>query len=102
MSPGKITRKTSTFMANFTRLPTNRARRMGPAGHCVPYPELVASNLILWVPKHGTRSRGTPATTYIDTLRRDNGLSNTGEIRALINNRNQWRAAIRDSRVDVG
>ena len=79
-----------------------RARRMGLAGHCVCHPELVASNLILWEPKHGTRSRGRPATTYIDTLRRDTGLSNTGEIRALMINSDLWRAAIRDSRVGVG
>ena len=70
--------------------------------HCVRHPELVSSNLILWEPKHGTRSRGRPATTYIDTLRRDIGLSNTGEIRALMNNSDLWRAAIRDSRVGVG
>lgn len=69
----------------------------GQNGHCVRHPELVASNLILWEPKHGTRSRGRPATTYIDTLRRDTGLSNTGEIFALMNNRDQWRAVIHDS-----
>ena len=63
-----------------------RARRMGLAGHCVRHPELVASDLILWEPKHGTRSRGRPATTHIDTLRSDIGLSNTDEIRALMNN----------------
>ena len=74
---------------------------MGIAGHCVRHPELVASNLILWEPK-GTRSRGRPATAYIDTLRRDTGVSNTGEVRALMNNRDKWRAAIRDSRVGVG
>ena len=35
--------------------------------------------------------------------RRDTGLGNTGEIRALINNSDLWRAAIRhDSRVGVG
>ena len=75
---------------------------MGLAGHCVRHPELVASNLILWEPKHGIRNRGRPATTYIDTLRRDTGLSNTGEIRALMINSDLWRAAIRDSRVGVG
>ena len=74
-----------------------RARRMGLAGPCVHHPELVASNLILWEPKHGTRSRGRPATTYIDTLRRDTGLGNTGEIHALMNNSELWRAAIHDS-----
>ena len=35
-------------------------------------------------------SRGRPATTYIDTLRRDNGLINTGEIRALMINSDLW------------
>ena len=75
---------------------------MALAGHCVRHPELVASNLILGEPKHGTCSRERPATTYIDTLRRDTGLSNTDEIRTLMNNRDQWRAAIRDSRVGVG
>ena len=43
-----------------------------------------------------------PATTYIDTLRRGTGLGNTGEIRALMNNSELWRAAIRDSRGGVG
>ncbi|XP_068708015.1 uncharacterized protein [Montipora foliosa] len=79
-----------------------RARRMGLAGHFVRHPEPVASNLILLEPKDGTRSKGRPATTYIDTLRRDTGLSNTCEIRAAMNNRDQWRAAIRHSRVGVG
>ena len=64
--------------------------------------ELVASDLILWEPKHSTHSRGRLATTYIDTLRRDIGLSNTGKIRALMNNSDLWRAAIRDFRVGVG
>ena len=36
------------------------------------------------------------------SLRRDIGLSNTGEIRALMINSGLWRAAIRDSRVGVG
>ena len=79
-----------------------RARRMGLTGHCVRHPELVVSNLMLWEPKHGTHSRGRPATTYIDTLRRDTGLGNTGKICALMNNSELWRAAIRDSRVGVG
>ena len=35
-------------------------------------------------------------------LSRDIGLSNTGEIRALMINSDLWRAAIRDSRVDIG
>jgi hypothetical protein len=79
-----------------------RARRMRLAGHCVRHPELAASGLILWEPKHGTRSRGRPTATYVDTLKRDTGLSNTNEIRTLMEDRDQWRAAIRNSRVGVG
>ena len=79
-----------------------RGRRMKLAGHCVRHPELVASGLILWEPKHGTRGRGRPAATYIDTLRRDTGLSRTDEIHTLMMNRDQWRAAIHDTRVGVG
>ena len=75
---------------------------MSLAGHCVRHPELVASNLILREPKQGTRSRGRPATTYIDTPRRDTGLDNTSEIHALMNNSELWRAAIHDSRVGIG
>ena len=39
----------------------------------------------------------------VSYIRRDTGLGNTGEIRALINNSDLWRAAIRhDSRVGIG
>ena len=79
-----------------------KARKMGLAGHCVCQPELVASNPILLEPNHGTRSRGRPANTCIDTLRRDTDLGNTGEIPALMNNSELWRGAFRDSRVGVG
>ena len=79
-----------------------RARRMRLAGHCVRHPELVASGLILWEPTHGTRNRGRPVATYVDTLKRDTGLGSTDEIRTLMEDRDQWRAAIRRSRVGVG
>ena len=79
-----------------------RARRMRLAGHCVRHPELAASDLILWEPTHGTRGRGRPAATFVDTLRRDTGLSSTNEIRALMEDRDQWKTAIRSARVGVG
>jgi len=79
-----------------------RTRRMRLAGHCVRHSELAASSMILWEPKHGRRSRGRPATTFIDTLRRDTGLNNTEEIQTLMKNRNLWRAVVRDSRVGIG
>ena len=79
-----------------------RARRMRLAGHCVWHPELAASQLILWEPKHGERGSGRPKTTYVDTLKRDAGLSSTSELKTLMEDRDQWRAAIRDSRAGVG
>ena len=70
-------------------------RRMRLAGHLHRHPELTASRLLLWEPKHGTRSRGRPALTYVDNLRKDTGLSNTGEIAGLMADRLLWRRHIR-------
>ena len=64
-----------------------RGRRMRLAGHCVRHPELVASELVLWEPIHGRRGRGRPHSTYIDTLKRDTGLSDVFEIRSLMGDR---------------
>ena len=50
------------------------------AGHCVRHPELAASELILWEPSHGKKSRGRPHATFIDTLKRDIGLDGVAEI----------------------
>ena len=82
------------------RLSVNiRQRRMRLAGHCVRHTELTASEMILWEPTHGKKSRGRPHATYIDTLRRDTGLQSTVEMKTLMMDRDEWRAAIRNSRV---
>jgi len=78
---------------------TIRQRRMRLAGHCVRHLELTASELILWEPTHGKKSRGRPHATFIDTLKRDTGLNSTTEIKTLMMDRDEWRAAIRSSRV---
>ncbi|XP_038058760.1 uncharacterized protein LOC119730043 [Patiria miniata] len=57
---------------------------MGLAGHCLRQPELAAHDTILWEPTHGTARKGRRQTMNIDTLRRDVGLSDTGELRILI------------------
>ena len=80
---------------------TVRQRRMRLAGHCVRHPELTASQLILWEPTHGRKSRGRPQATFIDTLKRDTGLDGVAEIQTLMEDREQWRAAVRNSRVGV-
>ena len=78
---------------------TIRQRRMRLAGHCVRHPELTASEMILWEPTHGKKSRRRPHATFIDTLKTDTGLNSTAEIKTLMMDRDEWRAAIRSSRV---
>ena len=75
---------------------------MGLAGHCVRHPELAASDLMLWEPTHGRRNRGRGRTTLTDTLKRDTGLNRVAEFRTLMEDPDEWRAAIRASRVGVG
>ena len=51
-----------------------RQRRLRLAGHCKRHPEESAHHLTLWMPKRGNRSRGKPATSFIQQLERDIGL----------------------------
>ena len=46
------------------------------------------SDLLLWEPKHGARKRGRPATTYVDQLRNDTGLS-IAELKSIMGNRKE-------------
>ena len=69
-------------------------RRMRLAGHIHRHPELVANRLLLWEPSHGVRSRGRPAITYVDSLRADTGLNDTGEMGGLMADRVLWRQRI--------
>ena len=69
-------------------------RRMRFAGHLHRHPELTANRLLLWEPKHGVRDRGRPAMSYVDNLRKDTGLSDTGEIGRLMADRLLWRRRI--------
>ena len=47
----------------------------------------LASDLILWQPQNGNRSRGRPAKTYIDQLRDDTDLLTIAEIKTAMNDR---------------
>ena len=66
-------------------------RRMKLAGHCIRHPELTASSFVLWKPSKGKTSRGRPAISYIDNLRRDTGLVEVTEIKTAMQDRMQWR-----------
>ena len=54
------------------------------AGHCVRHDEEVASKLVLWEPTEGRRSRGRQKITFIDNLLEDASVSNTTELRTLM------------------
>ncbi|KAL5255696.1 hypothetical protein ACHWQZ_G011057 [Mnemiopsis leidyi] len=69
-------------------------RRMRLAGHIQRHPELAAHQVLLWEPSHGNRSRGRPAFTYVDCLRKDTGLQDVKEIGGLMADRLLWRQRI--------
>ena len=75
---------------------------MRMAGHSLRHPELVASELVLWEPSHGSRKHGRRSTTYIDPLKRDTGLKETSEVKTLMEDRQRWKAAIHNSQAGVG
>ena len=70
------------------------ARRMQLAGHCFRHKELPASDLILWAPVHGMRTRGRRRINYIDVLKRDTGVENEGELAMSMTNRDVWRVHV--------
>ena len=55
--------------------------------------------LLFWTPKHGKRSVGGPALTYVDVLCKDSedtGLS-VAELRRLMADRKLWAETVRTS-----
>ena len=73
-----------------------RERRMRLAGHCVRHPEEPASQLVLWQPTEGKRSRGKPATTYIDNLLADSGLDDIEHLDTAMRHREYWRRLVNE------
>ena len=55
-----------------------QARRMRLAGDIQRHDVLAGHQLLLWEPSHGTRGRGRPLLIFVDNLRSDTGLKNTG------------------------
>ena len=58
----------------------------------------VINDRLLWEPKHGARKRGRPATTYVDQLRNDTGLS-IAELKSIMENRKEWMKLVNGVRV---
>jgi len=78
------------YMGTYQR---SRTRRLKLAGHCTRHPEEAASNLVLWVPDRGSRGRGRPTGTFMDTLMRDTGLQ-LEEMHACMQDKGQWRTVV--------
>ena len=73
-------------------------RRLRFIGHCWRKKDEVISELLLWEPKHGARKRGRPATTYVNQLRNDTGLS-IAELKSIMGNRKEWMKLLNRVRV---
>ena len=67
--------------------------------HCWSKKDEVIGELpLLWEPKHGARKRGRPATTCVDQLRKDTGLS-IAELKSIMGNRKEWMKLVKRVRV---
>ena len=75
-----------------------RIRRLRFIGHSWRRKQELISGVFLWEPKHGRRKRGRPATTYIDQLRKDTGLS-IEELKNIMGDREEWRNLVNGVRV---
>ena len=73
-------------------------RRLRFIGHCWRKKDEGISDLLLWEAKHGARKRGRPATTYVDQLRNDTGLSIV-ELKSIMGNRKEWIKLVNGVRV---
>ena len=72
-------------------------RRLRFAGHCHRSKMELVSEVLLWQPKHGKRSRGAPATTYIKQLCQDVGCTKE-DLPTLMGNREEWRELVNEVR----
>ena len=91
----KLHTNNSTVYGKLPRVTSKiQERRMKLAGHVQRHDDLIANLLLLWEPVHGFRSRGRPALTFVDSIRRDTELDNTDEIRRIMNDRKLWRHVI--------
>lgn len=76
---------------------TIQERRLQFSGHCMRSKSEVISDVLLWEPSHGKRSRGRPAKTYIDQLVEDTGLERE-DLQKAMEDRTTWKGVIRSVR----
>ena len=68
-----------------------RSRRLRFAGHCARSESEVVSQVLLWQPTHGRRSRGPPKKDYIKVLVEDTGLD-AQDFKNCMEERVLWRS----------
>ena len=70
-----------------------KERRTRFAGHCWRSKNELASDLLLWFPKHGYTEVGRPCKTYIKQLALDTGLQ-TEDLKNAMEDRDVWRERV--------
>ena len=74
-----------------------REQRIRFAGHCWRSKKELVSDVLLWTPKHGQRSRGRPAKTFVDQMVEETEC----EVEEMINfmdNRDEWKKRVLECR----
>ena len=71
----------------YTNIPKISDTTRKQRGNCCRSNDELASDLLLWNPKHGMRSRSRPRKSYIDQLKEDTML-NIEELPTAMNDRN--------------
>ena len=70
-----------------------KERRTRFAGHCWRSKNELASDLLLWTPKHGFSDVGRPSKTYIKQLAFDTGME-IEDLKNAMEDRNVWRERV--------
>ena len=67
------------------------------AGHCWRSKNELVSDVLLWTPKHGQRSRGSPAKTFVYKMVEYTKFE-VEELINLMENRNEWKKRVLECR----
>ena len=76
---------------------TIQVRRTRHARHCWRSKDELISDVLLWTPTYGQAKAGRPARTYTQQLCEDTGC-NPEDLPKATNDREKWRARVRDIR----
>ena len=71
--------------------------RLRFAGHCWRSKNELSSEVLLWEPSHGKRSRGRPRKTYVDQLIADTAYTYE-DLANLMDDRDRWKELVNESR----